>query len=86
MPDVRSLTFLVSLINGFGCLLGDQPNPGHFHSAGNTALDAVIVDLTGRNAPFRTCFFECYVVHIYTSNIAYYISFARKIQGEKYEL
>ena len=50
------------------------------------AIDAVIVYLTSRNAPFLTCFFKCHVVHICTSdNISYYISSTRRIQASKYE-
>ena len=82
---LRSFRPLISSIGGFGYILGEQPNTCHFHSAGDTPLNAVIVDLTGRNAPFLTCLFECHVVHIRTSdNIFHYISFARRTQDRKY--
>jgi len=77
---------LCSAINRLYRILWYQPNGSHFHSTGNSPIDAVIIDLAGRNAPFFACFFKRHVVHICTSdNISYYISSARRIQGTKNE-
>ena len=36
-------TFLISSINGLDCILWDQPDCSHLHSAGNTATGAIVV-------------------------------------------
>ena len=59
----------------------NQPDTGHFYSTENTILRAIIVYLTGGNAPFFTCLSERHIIHIHTSdNPLYYISFVRRIQ------
>ena len=83
--------FLVRILGKYagawlGCLLGDQPDTGHFDSTGDASIGAVIIYLTGRNAPFFACLFERHVIHVHTSdNISYYISSARRTQGRKCE-
>ena len=46
----------------------EQPNTGHLHSAGDTPTGTIIIYPTRCHAPFFACLFDCYVIHVCTSD------------------